>query len=123
MKQKIILGISISLFFLILALFFILNFVSAEEIEGLGDALDLIYFGNSTLVEFYVGNIITQKNLSVSDIQLVSEVDFNSLPKEITIEKIGSNNLVIYEIVYKNEGTLEKVFVVATSPRKIIFSK
>jgi hypothetical protein len=68
----------------------------------------------------YVQNFAQDNGINNEDIQNVSQIDFNALPKEVNIENIGENNLAIYQIDYtKNSGESDKLFVITYSVEKL----
>lgn len=68
----------------------------------------------------YVENFAENNGIDSENIQNVSQIDFNSLPKEVNIENIGDNNLAIYQIDYsKSSGELDKLFVITYSVEKL----
>ncbi|MEK6913393.1 MAG: hypothetical protein AABW47_01850 [Nanoarchaeota archaeon] len=71
-------------------------------------------------VQEYVGDFINQKGISSESINNITEVDFNSLPKEVNIENVDNTNLAIYQIDYKNPASSNnKVFVVTYAVEKL----
>jgi hypothetical protein len=74
----------------------------------------------SESVQEYVGDFIEQKGISSESINNVTQVDFNSLPKEVNIENVDNTNLAIYQIDYNKSSTLQdKVFVITYSVEKL----
>lgn len=69
----------------------------------------------------YVVDFVQKRGISSSDVSMVREVDFNSLPKDVNIQAAGDHNLAIYEISYNDQekGTQENVYVVSYSTEKI----
>jgi hypothetical protein len=71
-------------------------------------------------VQEYVGDFISQKGISSANINNITEVDFNSLPKEVNIENVDDTNLAIYQIDYNNPASSNnKVFVVTYAVEKL----
>jgi hypothetical protein len=70
-------------------------------------------------VQQYVGDFIDKKGISSESINNITEVDFNSLPKEVNIENVNNNNLAIYQINYNKSAKSEKVFVITYSVEKL----
>lgn len=68
----------------------------------------------------YVENFVEQKGINPEDINNVTEVNFNDLPKEVNIENINDANLAIYKIDYnKSDEKQDKVFVITYSVDKL----
>ncbi len=68
----------------------------------------------------YVESFAQDNGIDSEDIKNVSQIDFNTLPKEVNIENIGENNLAIYQIDYnKPSGELDKLFVITYSVEKL----
>ena len=71
-------------------------------------------------VQEYVGDFIEKKGINFEEINNVTEVDFDSLPKEVAIENVDDTNLAIYQINYNNSAsTNNNVFVVTYSVEKL----
>jgi hypothetical protein len=71
-------------------------------------------------VQGYVEKFVEKKGINADKINNITQVDFDSLPKEVNIENVNDNNLAIYQIDYnKTSTTQSKVFVVTYSVEKL----
>ena len=71
-------------------------------------------------VQNYVENFAEKKGIDANKINNITQVDFNSLPKEVNIQNVNNNNLAIYQINYnKSSNTQDKVFVITYSVDKL----
>lgn len=71
-------------------------------------------------VQSYVEKFVEKKGVDTSQINNITQVDFNSLPKEVNIENVNDANLAIYQINYNQSSTKQdKVFVVTYSVDKL----
>jgi hypothetical protein len=71
-------------------------------------------------VSSYVKDFVEQKGVNPDEINNISKVDFESLPKEVNIENVNNANLAIYEINYnKSDSLQDKVFVVTYAVEKL----
>lgn len=68
----------------------------------------------------YVKDFASNNGIPSEDIDSVTQVDFNSLPKEVNIENINDANLAIYQINYtKPSGAQDKIFMIAYSVEQL----
>jgi hypothetical protein len=67
----------------------------------------------------YVKHFAEKDGILEKQITGISEVDAESLPEEIEIEKIEKNNLGIYEVNFTEENESKKVFVVTYSTNNL----
>lgn len=69
----------------------------------------------------YVEEFAGKKGVSPQDINEITQVDFNSLPKEVNIDNIDDTNLAIYQIDYNQPSTGEKdkLFVITYSTEQL----
>ncbi|HEB47066.1 MAG TPA: hypothetical protein ENI22_01195, partial [Candidatus Pacearchaeota archaeon] len=112
--KKIFFGLGISLFLLLILGFFVisaqnpaLNTSLEQEVQA---TVDTVSSGNlSTQVYEYVLNFVQKRGVVPSEISMVKEVDFDSLPKEVNIENVGDHNLAIYQIDFTENGVKDKV--------------
>jgi len=71
-------------------------------------------------VQGYVEKFVEKKGIDADKINNITQVDFNSLPKEVNIQNVNDNNLAIYQIDYNKSSTAQsKVFVVTYSVDKL----
>jgi len=71
-------------------------------------------------VSGFVGDFVKKRGVSVDSIKNISQIDFNSLPREVNIQNVGDNNLAIYQVAYDNgSGQDSNLYVVAYSLEKI----
>jgi hypothetical protein len=71
-------------------------------------------------VQSYVQKFAEKKGIDSDKINNITQVDFNSLPKEVNIQNVNNNNLAIYQIDYNKSSTTQgKVFVVTYSVDKL----
>ena len=122
--KKIFFGLGISLFLLLILGFFVisaqnpaLNTSLEQEVQA---TVDTVSSGNlSTQVYEYVLNFVQKRGVVPSEISMVKEVDFDSLPKEVNIENVGDHNLAIYQIDFTENGVKDKVYVISYSVEKL----
>jgi len=94
--------------------------ISAQTGQSVSDVLNKIAPGNiSSTVSGYVQDFVTKKGIEPGNIQNVSQVDFNALPKEVNIKNVGNNNLAIYQVNYSQNNQNKQVFVVTYSVEKL----
>jgi hypothetical protein len=68
----------------------------------------------------YVEDFVEKKGINPNDINNITEVNFNDLPKEVNIENVDDSNLAIYQINYnKSSQSQDKVFVITYSVEKL----
>jgi hypothetical protein len=71
-------------------------------------------------VSLYVKDFVEQKGVNPDEINNISKVDFESLPKEVNIENVNNANLAIYEINYnQSDSKQDKLFVVTYAVGKL----
>jgi hypothetical protein len=71
-------------------------------------------------VSSYVQDFAEQNGVNPSEINSISKIDFDSLPKEVNIENVEDTNLAIYQIDYNNSDSKEsKLFVVTYAVEKL----
>ncbi len=74
----------------------------------------------SANVQDYVEKFVEKKGINSEEINNITQVDFNSLPKEVNIENVNDANLAIYQINYnKSPEKQDKVFVITYSVEKL----
>ncbi len=68
----------------------------------------------------YVEKFAEKKGINPESINNVTEVNFNDLPKEVSIENVDDTNLAIYQIDYnKTTEEEDKIFVITYSVEKL----
>lgn len=86
----------------------------SERLKEVSDSEEL-----SEKVKGFVSDFVGKKGIAPEEINKVSEVDFNNLPKEVNIENVNDNNLAIYKVEYNDSqdttNNTKKVFVVTYS--------
>ncbi len=92
-------------------------FVAAADLvidDEIKEVVDRVSIGNiSEEVLKYIETFVVKREIEPTEINSISKVDFNNLPKEIDITNIGDTNLAIYEIAYNElEKGEQKVFVI-----------
>jgi urease beta subunit len=116
--RKIFLGLGIALIFLIVIGVFAAAADSApgEENSSISGLANI-----KAATDKYIKDFVDKRGIKESDISNISEVDFDSLPKEVNIENVGDNNLAIYQVDYKDPDKNEdkNVFVVTYSVEKL----
>jgi hypothetical protein len=95
--KKLILGFSI------LAVFFMLSFVIADE-------------SSSKTTEEFIKKIAGKKGISEDEIENITQVNFTDLPKEVNLENIDDTNLALYKITQKTNAP---IFLIAFSGERI----
>jgi len=74
---------------------------------------------SSQNVKKYIEDFVEKKGIDSSEINNVTEIDFNSLPKEVSIENVNNANLAIYQIDYNQGSSNEKIFLVTYAVEKL----
>lgn len=122
--KKIFFGLGMSLFLLLILGFFVISAQNSSLNTSLGQevqaTVDTVSSGNlSTQVYEYVLNFVQKRGVVPSEISMVKEVDFDSLPKEVNIENVGDHNLAIYQIDFTENGVKDEVYVISYSVEKL----
>ena len=74
----------------------------------------------SEKVQNYVEEFAEKKEISPEEINNITQIDFDDLPKEVAIENVDDTNLAIYQIDYNNTLEVsEKLFVITYSVEKL----
>ena len=109
-KLFVIVGIS-------LAILLISGLIAADS----NDSNSVVQGGQvSGDTEAYVQQFAEKKGIDADKINNITQVDFDSLPKEVNIQNVNDNNLAIYQIDYNKSSTTQgKVFVVTYSVDKL----
>lgn len=111
-KLFVILGICV----IVLLITSMLITAANEEEQSISEKIE----NNLGGVYDYVENFIEKRGINSEDINNITEVDFEDLPKEVNIENVDDTNLAIYQIDYdKSSEKQEKVFVVTYSVEKL----
>ncbi len=122
--KKIFFGLGIVLFLLFGVGVF---FISAQDIDDSPELIAEVQDvaekasagGISGDVHEYILDFVKKRGVLPSEINLVREVDFESLPKEVNIENVGDTNLAIYEISYDENGEEDQVYVITYSVQEL----
>jgi hypothetical protein len=67
----------------------------------------------------YIQNFTSKRGIDPQEIQGVSQVDFNSLPKEVNIKDVGDTNLAIYQVNYSQNNQDKQVYVITYSVEQL----
>lgn len=69
----------------------------------------------------YVQEFAEKRGVTPEDIKGIKQVDFNSLPKEVSIDQVDDSNLAIYQIDYAqpSNGESDKLFVITYSTEQL----
>lgn len=87
--------------------------ISGEEVQ---QAIETVSSGGvPTQIYEYVSNFVQKRDVLPSEISLIKEVDFDSLPKSVHIENVGDHNLAIYEVSYDEDGQEDQMYVISYS--------
>lgn len=93
-------------------------FAAAEDVSVSGDSLD-----DSTAtdkINGFVKDFAEKRGVNESEINNITEVDFDALPKEVEIENVNDNNLAIYQVNYNETETEQKnLYVITYSTEKL----
>ncbi len=109
--RKIIFGIIVVLLVLAIGAFAI----SAEAVNNNSSGNSSVISKLSGSVEGFVQQFASKSGINQQEITGVSQVDFNSLPKEVNIKNVNDNNLAIYQINYSKNNQNKQIYVVAYS--------
>jgi hypothetical protein len=71
-------------------------------------------------VSGFIQDFASKRGIDSQNIEGVSEVDFNALPKEVNIENVGDTNLAIYQVNYSQNNQDKQVYVVTYSVEKLV---
>jgi hypothetical protein len=96
--------------------------LSSQEVAQISEKVDRIVTpALSDAVQGYVTAFAEKKGVKAENINNISEVDFDSLPKEVNIENIGDTNLAIYQVNYNESSSQEQknLFVITYSTEKL----
>ncbi|MEX0920654.1 MAG: hypothetical protein WDZ62_00090 [Candidatus Pacearchaeota archaeon] len=123
-KVFFIFGVLVSLFILAFVGLVVSAQVNGSEnsSDGTQEVLGNVFEGTQEVperVSDYVLGFVQKRGVSPSEVSLVREVDFESLPKDVNIKGVGDHNLAIYEISYDENGKEDQVYVVSYSTEKI----
>lgn len=132
-KKRLMSVASVSLVVIVILGIFASSIVAGAEADNLDESekqeLDKKVdesLGNETITENvkkYVQEFAAKKNVQADKIKNISEVDFESLPKEVNIQNVDNTNLAIYELNYnETKGFVEeekKLFVISYSTEKL----
>lgn len=95
--------------------------VSSEEISA--EVSEIVESSVPALpesVSVYVEEFVSKRGIKPDKISNVSQVSFDSLPKEVNIENVNDNNLAIYEVDYnETDSEQKKMFVITYSVDKL----
>lgn len=84
------------------------------DIPGVGD-LSKKAKNITDVTKGYVEKFAEKRNVKLEDINNVTEVDFNDLPKEVNIENVNDANLAIYQVDYQEGSEERQLFVITYS--------
>lgn len=74
----------------------------------------------SETVQEYAEQFVEKKGIDSNQINNITEVDFDSLPKEVNIENVDDTNLAIYQINYnQSDEKQENLFVITYSVEQL----
>ena len=100
--------------------------LSEQERRDVSEKVEQVAFpiGISDDVKKYVEEFVLKRNVQASQINNISQVDFNALPKEVNIENVNDANLAIYQINYnesagKDAGNEKQLFVITYSTEEL----
>ncbi|OGJ12435.1 hypothetical protein A3K82_02750 [Candidatus Pacearchaeota archaeon RBG_19FT_COMBO_34_9] len=110
--------------FVILGIFIIALLVTSVLIAASDEKTDEIIKEKTEKISKeaydYIENFIEKKGIGAESINSVTEVNFEDLPKEVSIENVNNANLAIYQIDYnKTTEQQDKVFVITYSVGKL----
>lgn len=117
-KKRLLAILGMSIIFLLVSSVIMSATRENEEIEAVKEKIKENSLPDS--VQKYVGDFINKKGIPSKNINEITEVDFNSLPKEVEIENVDNTNLAIYQINYnKSNEKQENVFVITYSVEQL----
>jgi len=68
----------------------------------------------------YVKEFVKKKGIKAEQVKNITEVDFESLPKEVNIEGVDDSNLAIYQVDYEEDDQSdEEIFVITYSTSEL----
>lgn len=106
----------IFVFALIGVVLFAVGVFAAGEITTTGTQAQAV----GAEVSGFVDSFVSKRGIDENSINNITQVDFNSLPKEVNIKNVGDNNLAIYQVNYADQGKDKNVFVVTYSVDKLV---
>lgn len=107
-KLFVILGIS-------LIILLVTGFIMAVDNQSNVDEENIEPSSNfpvSEDVQSYIESFVEKSGISSNEINDVSQVDPQSLPKEVNIKNMNDANLAIYQIDYNKGNNTEKIFLI-----------
>ena len=114
-KLLAILGISVILLLITSVLITAMNNSDIEQV--IQDKSNKEIPGN---VEGYVEQFVKKQGIEAEEINKITQVNFEDLPKEVNIENVNNANLAIYQIDYNQSSTnQDKLFVITYSVEKL----
>ncbi len=92
-----------------------------EIVDGIEEVVDRVSIGDiSDEVFKYVETFVNKRDIEPTEINSISKVNFDDLPKKVNIKNVGDHNLVIYQIDYTDPIKGEdKLFVVTYSVEEL----
>lgn len=100
--------------------------LTAEEKDKLNKKVDAVASADiAEEVKNYVEEFAQKRDVQAEQINDISQVDFDSLPKEVNIENVNEANLAIYQVNYnetdESNNTIEEkdLFVITYSTEKL----
>ena len=114
-KALVIFGLSV------LVLLVVGVFVAAADLQIIDDESISISPKITDTVLNYVEEFVQKRDITSDSIKTVTEVDFDTLPKEVNIENVGDHNVGIYEIDYTESSTGEdkQIYMVTYSVNEL----
>ena len=70
-------------------------------------------------IQEYLKDFIGKKGITEEQVGNITEVNFEDLPKEVSIENIDDTNIAIYEITYQEDQLEKQVFVITYSVEQL----
>ena len=67
----------------------------------------------------YVEKFVEKRGIDSDEINNISQINFDDLPKEVNIDNVNDANLAIYQIDYGVSENQEKIFVITYSLEKL----
>ena len=94
---------------------------AGEIVEGIDEVVDRVSIGDiGEEVMAYVETFVSKRDIAPTEINSISKVNFDDLPKEVNIKNVGDHNLAIYQIDYTDSVKGEdKIFVVTYSVEEL----
>ena len=111
--KKLLLGV-------VVVLLLVVGVFAAQEVSpAVSEIVGNVASGLGVDVSGYVQDFVKKRGVLPENIENITQVDFNALPKEVNIENVGDHNLVIYQVDYDTGSGTDQVYVITYSVNEL----